>query len=280
MKTASKRPSAKIFALIISAILIVGSAVYLKYFSPTAIENSALGYTESGTAGKIDIVAQALVNELLKPPTPDSAFANPNFEAADNLSDRFSKSAFAAYMSLQNVGADDTTSQESVIQTMLQGTQAIENPDKYSLSNISTFSSKNKVDLLKYANDFATIEQTNFLEVKNNQKKYKSDPSAFADVYLKIAKELAALAAPTDVASLHLKAVNVYENIGESYKAILEYDKDPLKALLAIKKAKELTDAQPKEYEQWKKFWTDNGILFTKDDPAWQDWGQGASTEN
>lgn len=266
MKTATQRPSAKIFALSIAAFLIVGSAVYLKFFSPAAQDGaSTLSYENALQAAAIDPVAQALQNELLKPPSTDTAFVSEEFGEDDNLTTRFAKSTFASYMSLQNAGASDADSQEVVVKNMVDRASVIEDAPKYSLAQIKVFTPKNKDEIRNYGNSFSKIINDYLGLIAKDPKKYSS-MNAIADLYEKISEDLHNLPAPKDLASSHLQMTNYFFALSKDYRTIEIYKDDPLKALLAIKEVKKIDEESPKLFAVYSNYFKDNGILFTKDE--------------
>jgi hypothetical protein len=266
----TNRPSSKIFALSIAAILIVGSAIYLKYWSPDAkLKASTLSYQQgSAQAGGLDPVTQALQDEFLKPPSADTAFSSPNFSEGDNLTTRFAKSAFASYVSLQNAGASDEDSQQNVVDNMVTNASTIANAEKYSAYNVKTFTPKNKDEIRAYGNAFSQTQDDYLSLAAKDPKKYE-DMQAFADLYERISIDLGKLAAPQELAAAHLAMMNYFYDLSRDYRDIDKSDEDPLKGLLAIKDVKRIEDETPGVFTTFSNYFKANGILFTEDESGY-----------
>lgn len=89
--------------------------------------------------------------------------------------------------------------------------------------------------------------------------------------YAAMARELAALSVPTTLAPLHLKVVNDLLLVADSYAGMNVVLSDPLRAVAGLQTYQSLTDELGRVFINIAQTFTQNGILFNKDEPgnAW-----------
>jgi len=249
-----------------AALLVIGTAVYKKYGAWEDPSN-----TLSYSAPVQNSVQSINTNYTI---APQDAFVNKNFDANDNLTDRFAKTAFATYVSLQNGGMSDSDAQNNVVNSLVGATENISTPERYSIKDLKTFNSQDKGALKDYGNQFATIVQTNLAIVANNQDTYSSDISGVGDIYDTISLQLSQIKVPEALVTQHLKIVNDYVSLAQDIRDLAKYQTDPLKGMLAMKDAKDIQDNDPAVYIQISDYFKSSGILFDKTEPGYSWWAQ------
>jgi len=262
------RPSNKIIALLAIVILIVGAVAYNQFFgSKNTSNNGILSYSTSAD----DASTTAGINsDGTFAISPDSAFANSDyFSSTDNLTDRFAKTAFATYIDLQNSGASDADAQTETVGSLATQASDVANTDAYSLSDIKTFSGHDSAALHAYGNSYVSIQENNLAVISNDTAKYNNDLSAIADVYDTISTQLLALAAPADIANIHLETVNDYHNIALDFRDLDSYSNDPLKALAAVQQITDLESAEATSSAELSAYFKANGIIFSSNESGY-----------
>jgi hypothetical protein len=267
LTTLNKKPSLKIYALSFAALLVIVSAVYLKFFSPTSKNNGGVLLYENKE--ETNPIALALQAELLKAPTPDNAFSSKSFSPDDNLSQRFAKTAFASYVNLSEAGISEGAVQGEIISSMVNKANNVSNPDIYTLTDLTVFTPTDKESIRSYGNAFISVILKNFEPYKDKKNTYLKNIEATATIYEQIARDLSKLSVPKEIAATHLKETNNYNKLASNFRDISNYPNDPLRGLVAIKEAQQIEQTQKEDYTILSKYFKDNGIIFNKDEPGY-----------
>ena len=192
----------------------------------------------------------------------------------DSISDRFTKDIISAYSKSQysqNTALGSNAGASSNIDESTVGADALNNIDtsklpheRYTLNNISVFIPQNKADIKTYAETFAKVYLQTIAPVGKNPNAYNSNITAVGGLYKQISSNLLKLKVPNDLALIHLKIVNSFALMADTFPLIDGEEKDPVKALLGLSLVQKSLTELPTLFIQINKYFKQNGILFEK----------------
>jgi hypothetical protein len=184
-----------------------------------------------------------------------------------SLTDTLSKNLFADYWQLKQTNNLNVETGNQLINNLtdqVKKDSGFEN--KYKIENLNLVES-NDESLKKYGEEFAIIhvdyiKQLGAIQtVDNNQ--YIKDVS---NIYQTFANSLNVIEVPDVAGNVHIAIVNKLNNEGVFLVEALEYETDPLKALVAIKKIQENQQNEVELYKSLANYLRDNDIIFEDND--------------
>jgi hypothetical protein len=188
---------------------------------------------------------------------------------ANSITDNFSKTFFQDYLGAkqqdQVVNSDGTVNSDIITSLVTKATQSEVFEPHYSSGAINTLYEPTPLKLHDYGESFAEIQEkrlSTILALSNEGK----NPEILALEYKGFAEDIMKLQVPGEISLQHVKIANNLYTSYEAYITLAKYEKDPLKALLAIKKLKEISVEQPMLYTDIAEFFKKNGIIFGNTD--------------
>ncbi|MCF7865573.1 MAG: hypothetical protein K9M11_03655 [Candidatus Pacebacteria bacterium] len=235
------------------------------------------------TAGRTEeeIVADRKIVEALKEAklTSLGSLANSTnpFDPSpkDNISDRFTKDVFAAYLQYNKDGV--LPDGDSLIQNFDYLDINDTDKNKYSLSFMNIFVPTTKDEIRNYGNIFAKTYLDTIAPVDRDVLKYQTDINAMVPIYKAIGENLLKVRVPSVVASFQLELVNQYLKQADAFVLVGGQVKDPVKALLGLKVIREGIPVQVEMFTNIKKYLNENGIVYTENEPG-NFWNVGTTT--
>jgi len=196
----------------------------------------------------------------------DSNFDSENY-LPGSLTDNLSIDLFSNYLNLKNTNNLTTETATALTDNLANQVESQSKLEpKYFKENINQVDSTDE-NLQKYGNDFAII----YLDyMKQISQVDDSNDDLYilkiADLYESFANVLISINVPSVAVNVHLEIVNKLYNTGFLFKELSDYKKDPLKSLLAIRKAKENSAGETELYISLANYFKDNGIIFEDND--------------
>ncbi|MDD5318408.1 MAG: hypothetical protein PHF79_01105 [Candidatus Pacebacteria bacterium] len=274
-----------LFSLCLSLVIFV-VAVKARYDRISSIISTAdLSYSAGQVSSSDNLVDSAIQDAQITQLTATNSVANallpgPN----DTMTDTLSKSLFANYMSAQtaNSGQIDDSSQTSIINNTLANVNIPSLPQAYSLSDIHSFTPRTKNDLKTYGNSLILTINQAFAGINQQITDNPAGeiPNSSIVIYKNVSLSLSKLSVPSDIVQTHLALINSYYAIYSVLNDINNYQKDPLKGLLAIQEYQALATQQNDIYTQISGYFQNNGIIFNDNEPgsAWNPAASSTST--
>lgn len=238
---------------------------------------SALSGTSAADTLADSRVIQALQDARLAALGALATSSNPFLPTPrDNVSDRFTKDLFTAYVTAEENGTDLPDSEDFINNLDYISTANLEK-DKYSLAFLSIFTPVNKDQIKAYGNIFATTYLEAVRPVSENQAAYQTDLSLMIPVYRKLGEALIKVKVPEAVASAHLQLANDYLKQADAFVLINKETSDPVQALLGLKVVREGMERQVEMFGKITEYFNNNGIIFGETEPG-NFWNVGTST--
>ncbi len=193
---------------------------------------------------------------------PSGDTGNP-FEAKanDTLTDSLAKNIFITYAQKESGKTSDDD--EILAGNIVGGIDTSALPQAtFSLKDIQIFVPQTKEDVKRYGNEAGGIIKKYYTLI-GTPAYSDGDLRKIAVVHQRIGKELIRIKVPAALAQSHLNLANAFVMFGESLLLIaLEEQKDPLKALLSIRTAKDSSDSVLNSSIEINTYLTQNDILY------------------
>ncbi|MBM2818267.1 MAG: hypothetical protein HW401_857 [Parcubacteria group bacterium] len=194
----------------------------------------------------------------------------------DTETDILSKKLFAEYINLKQSG---NFNEEAVIATVnnlvAEEIQNKKDTQYYFLKDIKTFSFNDKALLKSYGNSFATIRikyKNQYIQnplVKEGGVANLLDPEFIqglvrtSEVYRNMAVELSKIAAPKDLADIHMEILNNYMASSDGLKELSALSTDPVKGMIGTQRHIEAEEKEKNLLSDVAEYLSDNGIIFS-----------------
>lgn len=141
-------------------------------------------------------------------------------------------------------------------------------PVVYSTADLETFPFDREL-IHDYGNNFAIVQEkliNRLITLQNN-----TSPEIYLNnlsiIYIDTAEELSNVAVPYSLVELHMGVLNNFARVSKVFSTISKNDKiDPIRSLFAIKDYNESVVLQEEIYTIIKKYFDDNGIIFTTEE--------------
>lgn len=181
-----------------------------------------------------------------------------------SMTDNLSKDLFASYLTLKGENQLNSESGEFLATELANSVGYQANLiTQYSREDLNLVDSSDE-NLTKYGNDFAVI----YIDYLNQFESAKDLPD---NEYLKVISEkhkalsgvLASMNVPDVAVNVHHEIINRVYNTGLILEDMIDYETDPLKSLLAVKKAQINSNGEVELYSSLANYFEDNDIIFT-----------------
>ncbi len=192
---------------------------------------------------------------------------NTDFDVAGftpgSLTDFFSKDLFTNYLNLKKSNSLTPNSSDEIANHLAaQIETGITVEIKYSKYDLNIVESTNEA-LTKYGKEVAIIgidymKQVDTLRLLEDEEYLIKA----GDKYTQYAEVLSGIEVPDVASNVHLDIVNNHYNNGVSTRELSEYETDPLKTLLAVRKIQEIYNNENTLYRLLKTYFVDNDIIF------------------
>ncbi|MCC7004967.1 hypothetical protein IT397_03565 [Candidatus Nomurabacteria bacterium] len=179
---------------------------------------------------------------------------------------QLSKDFLNQYIELNSANTLNEGTEQDLAQNLASNYQKDMSVTYYYSTDLKTFSSLNIQKIKDYGNIFIATEG---VVQKDFYNKYGANlsPLVTAEMFRKIASELAKIEVPEELSLVHLKIINNDYNMYLALKNIAASEqasqRDALKELSWFKVYKDITEAQPKLYTEIAKYFNKNGIIFS-----------------
>jgi hypothetical protein len=279
------------FALIAGSIFASGglivAAYALTHHAPSAPQSVAV---DSNITQNTDwktqlenIQSQSPANRAPQAPSADKVSALLNAATSDNLTDTVARTLLVnlSNAKAQGLGDDIPTQNQLIGQAASQISQR---PAKIVYANADlTLSANTPAAMSSYGNAFMAAIQAHpyashdavvyavATATDNGDPKRLAPLTAIGKDYAALAKDLSDLPVPSTLAPLHLKIINDLERMAEAMPDLKSIYDDPLRALASLQFFEALNQETLRLFINIAQEFSQNGILFNKDDPgqAW-----------
>lgn len=181
----------------------------------------------------------------------ESVSTDPN-----NISTSVSRDLFAKFMSLQHNGGLDDQSQTELVASVINNIDPGSIPPRFSVSDVRITDSS-KASLKAYANEVAKI----VLSLQTSAGKNASNEAVIASYAASIEK-LRQLQVPGTLGLNHLQVLNNFNASHQMLFLLADYQKDPVKALVAMKSFQTNTESAAVLFASIAAELKNNDILF------------------
>jgi hypothetical protein len=147
----------------------------------------------------------------------------------NNISNKVSHDLFAKFMALQNSGNLDEDSQAQVINDVITNIDPGSIPPRYSLTDVRVVDT-NTASLRAYGNQVAEA----VLNLGKTITPNSSNKDSLSQ-YVKTIESLRAMNTPATLGLNHLQILNNFNATYQMLTLLAEYEKDPIKGLVALK---------------------------------------------
>ena len=147
----------------------------------------------------------------------------------NNISNKVSHDLFAKFMALQNSGNLDEDSQAQVINDVITNIDPGSIPPRYSLTDVRVVDT-NTASLRAYGNQVAEA----VLNLGKTITPNSSNKDSLSQ-YVKTIESLRAMNTPSTLGLNHLQILNNFNATYQMLTLLAEYEKDPIKGLVALK---------------------------------------------
>ena len=147
----------------------------------------------------------------------------------NNISNKVSHDLFAKFMALQNSGNLDEDSQAQVINDVITNIDPGSIPPRYSLTDVRVVDT-NTASLRAYGNQVAEA----VLNLGKTITPNSSNKDSLSQ-YVKTIESLRAMNTPSTLGLNHLQILNNFNATYQMLALLAEYEKDPIKGLVALK---------------------------------------------
>ena len=147
----------------------------------------------------------------------------------NNISNKVSHDLFAKFMALQNSGNLDEDSQAQVINDVITNIDPGSIPPRYSLTDVRV-ADNNTASLRAYGNQVAEA----VLNLGKTITPNSSNKDSLSQ-YVKTIESLRAMNTPSTLGLNHLQILNNFNATYQMLALLAEYEKDPIKGLVALK---------------------------------------------
>lgn len=283
----SRRFTFVVGALVLSAGLIVGARIVTTPAkAPTATEVTSVANSPASQDWQKtlkDIQDRSPLNKAPQGPTTDKVQELLNAATSDNLTDTVARTLFVNLSAAKAQGlGNDIPTQDTLIADAVEKINNTKPANRYNEASLLVVEN-NKDTMRAYGNAFmqtiARHPEANFGRAIYTiaTSTDNADPARLAPLkgigegYGALADDLAELEVPKSLAPFHLKIINNFALIATSFPDIEKLYTDPLRALAAYQRYDALNNETYRLFINIAQNLSQNGILFTKDDPgsAW-----------
>lgn len=279
------------FVLVVGAIALSGGLVVAARFITNPPETHKAEIASVGNQASSedwqktlkDIQDRSPLNKAPQGPTTDKVQELLIAATSDNLTDTVARTLFVNLSAAKAQGlGNDIPTQDSLIADAVQKINNTKPANKYNETSLLVVEN-NKDTMRAYGNGFmqtiARHPEANFGRAIYTiaTSTGNADPARLAPLkdigegYGALADDLAELEVPKSLAPFHLKIINNFALIATSFPDIEKLYIDPLRALAAYQRYDALNNETYRLFINIAQNLSQNGILFTKDDPgsAW-----------
>ncbi|MEW5907747.1 MAG: hypothetical protein AB1643_01000 [Patescibacteria group bacterium] len=198
----------------------------------------------------------------------------------ENLSqtESLARSLLSSYFLLKQEGNWNEETQQKLVDAALKTITQDDFKNEYSLANIKIIKDNSTQNLKNYGNEIVETMNRDSINITENELTVlnrittKKEPveefDVFIDSYNKIINDLLKLAAPSDIAELHLNLINNFFKIRTSVEKMKQINNDPLAGYAGLN----LYTTAAKEIYSTKRaiadFFKNRGIVFTENEPG------------
>lgn len=224
--------------------------------------------TNSDTAKLQEALNKIQLDATLNPEEDANPFAIKN---DDTLTDALAKNIFVTYAQRESgKSADDD---ETVAGMLVGGIDTSALPQAtYSLNDIKLLVPRTTDEIKAYGNASGAIIRL-YYSLVNTPKYSDGDLRKMAVIHQRIGQELIKIQVPAALAQAHLNLANSYVMFGDSLLIIaLEEARDPLKALLSVRTAKDSSENITSAAQEINTYISQNDILYSENEAGviWQ----------
>ncbi len=279
------------FVLVVGAIALSGGLVVAARFITNPPETHKAEIASVGNQASSedwqktlkDIQDRSPLNKAPQGPTTDKVQELLIAATSDNLTDTVARTLFVNLSAAKAQGlGNDIPTQDSLIADAVQKINNTKPASRYNEASLLVVEN-NKDTMRAYGNAFmqtiARHPEANFGRAIYTiaTSTDNADPARLAPLkdigegYGALADDLAELEVPKSLAPFHLKIINNFALIATSFPDIEKLYTDPLRALAAYQRYDALNNETYRLFINIAQNLSQNGILFTKDDPgsAW-----------
>jgi hypothetical protein len=177
-------------------------------------------------------------------------------EDPNNISTSLSRDLFAKFMSLQSTGNLNAESQNELVASVINDINPGSIPPRYTISDVRAVDATNAT-YKAYGNELARIITTLRAATINNP----TNDAAIA-AYHSATQKLVALSVPATLGMNHLQIINSFNASHQMLPLLAEYQKDPVRALVAMKSFQSNADNVAQLFTTIAAELKNNGILF------------------
>lgn len=287
-------PSQKLFMIFLPLIVILGVFSLLSDHSKTETEVKDSAKVVAVTNNIVDAVDTDSDKvpdweEIIwkTDPKKESTFGKPDREYIDsqialsknatsttlgviNGSEDLAKELFNRYAALQASGELNSATIESMTADIAQNIQFKEQGKIYTIGEVKTFPSSNTGRLQLYASTLkkiytqyseSYISQFPNVTLSPGDPQFTKTAASLSSHYEKFSREILAIQAPDEVATIHLEYANSIREGGEGLRLMSEVESEPLGGILGLKKYLDATDSQSIAINKLTEYLVSNGIV-------------------
>lgn len=274
-----KAPSNKILILSAVCLSIIASLGAYKIGEARKVLNeskkkNAAVYIDIKKTNPDTLALQEALNKIQTEAAlnPDADRGNPfQVKSTDTMTDALAKNIFITYAERESGKSDDTD--ETVANSIIGGIDTSVLPRAaFSIKDIKLFVPQTKEEVKAYGNASAAIIKKYYTVVASPEYA-DGDLKKIASVHKEIGQELISVKVPAAMAQSHLNLANGYVMFGESLDIIAkEEQKDPLKALLSVRTAKDSSESITTSATEINTYLNQNDILYSENEAGliWQ----------
>ncbi len=236
--------------------------------------------------------AKAGPDDVLKDELRSGNTAPPPGGATEGLSmtESLARNLLSGYLAAKQSkkgGKLDESTKENLVQGLLSGLNGVPNPDAHKLSDLKISYGSGKESLRVYGNKLGAIMKKysepyspgmELLIFKSKVEAGEEDGlkeiGNIVSVYENLAKDCLELEVPAPLASAHLGLINSFSRNREISVNLMNFPNDPLASIISLKRYYDTQAAMIDSFLFIKKHFADNGIYFSKDEPAFFITGQ------
>lgn len=203
--------------------------------------------------------------------TNDTAQASSSISGGETMTENFSRSLFAKYIST-NEGAE-LTAEDS--QALIN--EAVNSYATVGLGNTSHFTYQDLIivksteaNLRYFANTFVTKEDVCMNDIKRVAESTE-DPAKTGAQHIKCANDFVKIPITQEISERYLNLINAFYSSGQKIASLEGAKDDPLKALVIIKEIGTLDQEKVVSYQSISSLIKKSGIIFSNTEPgkAW-----------
>lgn len=176
------------------------------------------------------------------------------------LTDAISRDLFTRFAALKSNDSLDATAKAQLVSDLVANYDSENTTPLFGMRDIKIVGAS-KDELSAYADAFKLIVNTR-LGLMAVALQGKTDTTFIAKAYRQISRDLLKVPAPTPLAELHLATINNYENLANAVEGLIDYEKDPVKGVVALKTFRAADQQRVDLYTSLSSYLSKSGIIF------------------